>query len=46
MLPSIYLVSIESAQTQKTHSYVYTTINVWNVGICLNKYLKIQSVTF
>ena len=38
--------SIESAQkTQKTHPYVYTTINVWNVGICLNKYLKIQNVT-
>lgn len=35
----ICIMSMESANT-KTHPHVYTSINVWNVGICLNKYLK------
>lgn len=35
----IYIMFMESANT-KTHPHVYTSINVWNVGICLNKYLK------
>lgn len=34
------MICIMFMESAKKHPHVYTSINVWNVGICLNKYLK------
>lgn len=36
----MYTYTYANAKVTCIHWYTYTIINVWNVGICLNKYLK------